>query len=260
MVTCRDIMDIMEQIAPASLAEEWDHPGLLVGSPAKEVQRILVVLDVNEASVSYALTKKCDMIISHHPLIFGSIKAIRTDNAMGWKLKNLLDSNIAVFAAHTNLDSAQGGVNDVLAKKIGLIRLRALGEGAIGRIGELDQPLEQDEFAAMVKKRLGLEFVRVVRRHVNAEGLSRRVALCSGSGAEYIPVAAAACADAYVTGDVKYHDAQRAAELGLFVVDAGHFGTEFPIVNALAERLSTELGGLAEVCQDTWSEDFFELS
>ena len=73
-------------------------------------------------------------------------------------------------------------------------------------------------------------------------------------------MAAAACADAYVTGDVKYHDAQRAAELGLFVVDAGHFGTEFPIVNALAERLSTELGGLAEVCQDTWSEDFFELS
>lgn len=262
MVKCQDVMQVMERIAPRRLAEDWDNPGLLVGSPGDEVKKILVALDVREETVERAIEDGCDLIVAHHPLIFRGLKAVRTDDVTGRKIARLIKADIAVFAAHTNLDSAAGGVNDVLAERLGLTALAPLAEGAadgepgLGRIGLLDAPISLDGFAALVKERLGLSALRVV---CAGEHPIRRVALCGGSGAEFIGRAAAKGADVYVTGDVKYHDGERALGLGVHVLDAGHFATEQPIIARLAERLSEELGTGVEIIAETKSSDFFRL-
>ena len=156
MVKCQEIMQTMERIAPRRLAEEWDNPGLLVGSPADDVRKILVALDVREETIEQAIEDGCDLIVAHHPLIFRAIKAVRTDDATGRKIARLSKAGVAVFAAHTNLDSAAGGVNDVLAERLGLSDVAPLAEGTadgepgLGRIGFLSAALSLEEFAALV--------------------------------------------------------------------------------------------------------------
>ena len=262
MVKCQDVMQAMERIAPRRLAEEWDNPGLLVGSPHDEVRKILVALDVREETVERAIEDGCDLIVAHHPLIFRALKALRTDDVTGCKIARLIKADIAVFAAHTNLDSAAGGVNDVLAERLELHDVAPLVEGAadsepgLGRIGSLRAEFSLEDFAALVKEKLGLSSMRVA---CAGERRISRVALCGGSGAEFVGRAAAKGADAYVTGDVKYHDAERAIGLGIHVLDAGHFATEQPIVARLAERLKKELGDGVEIVAETKSSDFFKF-
>ena len=120
MVKCQVVMDAMERIAPRRLAEDWDNPGLLLGSPAQEVSRIFVCLDVDEAAVDAAVRQGADMIVSHHPLIFRAMKQLRTDLPLGRLLQRLMEHHIAVYAAHTNLDMADGGINTALAKTLRL--------------------------------------------------------------------------------------------------------------------------------------------
>ena len=267
MVRCQTVMDAMERIAPKRLAEEWDNPGLLVGSPMQEVHKVLVCLDVSDDVVERALETGADMIVSHHPLVFRPIRNIRTDLPLGHRLQLLLKHDIAVFAAHTNLDIAQGGVNDVLARRLGLLDLEsfvAVPQEAgkvesMGRIGRLPEGLTIGEFARRVREALPVSHVRLVSA---GDRPVRKVALCSGSGAEFIGKAASLGVDAYVTGDVRYHDAQHAAERGMHVVDAGHFGTEFPVVAALRGLLEKELAeakGTVEILEDKSSADYFTV-
>ena len=271
MLKCQTVMDAMERIAPRALAEEWDNPGLLVGSPRQEISRILVCLDVSEKVLQIAVEHGCNLIVAHHPLIFKPLKKLRTDLPLGHLLQELLKRDIAVYAAHTNLDIVQGGVNDVLARRIGLSELEPFvitqpAEGrspfapeSLGRIGRLTAPMDIDAFAVQVRKGLGAQHVRLVR---SGSKPVCKVAVCSGSGAEFIGRAVFCGADAYVTGDVRYHDAQRAAAAGLHVIDAGHFPTEFPVVEPLAARLRQEMEkvkGTAEIFTDTESTDFFTV-
>lgn len=267
MVKCQVVMNALERIAPKHLAEDWDNPGLLVGSPEQAVHGIVICLDVSEAVIDYAIAQKADMIIAHHPLIFKGVKKIRTDLPLGRKLQKLLKHDIAVAAAHTNLDIAVGGVNDVLAKAIGLEKLSNFvitaqdDDGTIeslGRIGSLPQPMHIRDFAEQVRDGLPTQFVRLVEAGARPV---RKVALCSGSGAEFIDKAALMGADVYVTGDVKYHEAQHAVDLGMHVIDAGHFGTEFPVVDVLAKRLQAELTDkdAVPIITDDFSQDFFQV-
>ena len=268
MVTCQDIMNVMEEIAPRHLAEDWDNPGLLVGSPAARVERVFVCLDVSDAAVEQAAACGAQLIISHHPLIFRPLKALNTAEPLGRRIASLLAHGIAAFAAHTNLDIAEGGVNDVLARSVGLSHLSAFvitaqaADGhtqSLGRVGTLEAPMRIEDFAARVRAALPGGHVRFVDAGPRPV---RKVALVSGSGAEFIGRAAALGADAYLTGDVRYHDAQHAAELGLHLIDAGHFGTEFPVVAALAARLRTlfdERSWRVEVVEDTAARDFFQV-
>lgn len=268
MIKCQIVMDALERIAPKRLAEDWDNPGLLVGSFSADIERILVALDVTDAVVEQAIAKNANMIIAHHPLIFKGIKKLRTDLPLGKRLAQLIKNDIVVAAAHTNLDIAVGGVNDVLAEAIGLNKLSTFvitsqdddGEiNSLGRFGTLPRPIAVHDFADMVKNALPTNYVRLV----NAGNRPvRKVAICSGSGAEFIQKAAFMGADAYVTGDVKYHDAQTAVELGMHVIDAGHFATEFPVVEVLAARLKDELAtakGNVDIITDSSSQDFFEV-
>ena len=265
-IKCQQAMEALERIAPKRLAEEWDNPGLLLGSPAQEVHKILTCLDVTDEVVEEAISQGADMIVAHHPLIFKGIKKLRTDLPLGARLQKLMVHGIAVAAAHTNLDTAEGGVNDVLARLIGLTDIQSFAGKAeegedptLGRIGYLPEAMSIEDFARQVKEALPVDYVRLVKADAK---MVKKVALCSGAGSEFIAKAAFLGADAYVTGDVKYHEAQQAVEMGLHVIDGGHFGTEFPVAAVLRDRLAEELSGLkgeVEVVEDTLSKDLFSV-
>ena len=255
--TVQLVADAVNRLAPKSLAEEWDNPGLLIGDPTAEVKKILVCLDVLDENILRAIELDTQLIVSHHPIIFRAIKNVRLDLPLGKKIARLLQNNLAVFAAHTNLDIAIGGVNDVLAKKIGLVDVKMFGyeEFSLGRLGTLETPMTAAEFALHVKNSLGAENVRLIDA---GDFPIQKVGLCGGAGAELIHKAKFFGAQAFVTGDVKYHEAQAAVENKIHVVDAGHFATEFPIVHVLAEYLRDELKDFnVEIFEDAAAKDFF---
>lgn len=257
--TVQIVVDAVNRLAPRKLAEEWDNPGLLVGDPSAEVKKIFVCLDVLDESISQAVELNAQLIVAHHPLIFHAIKNVRFDLPLGNKIARLIKNNLAVFAAHTNLDTAAGGVNDVLARKIGLVDVKNFGdeEVSMGRLGMLETPMTAVDFARHVKKSLNADNVRLVDA---GDFMIRKVGLCGGAGADFIQKAKFFGAQAFVTGDVKYHEAQAAVENGIHVVDAGHFATEFPIVYELAEYLRDELKIFdVEIFEDTRSKDFFAM-
>lgn len=267
MLSCQVVMNALERIAPRHLAEDWDNTGLLVGSYAQKVERILVALDVDDIVVAEAIERRADMIVAHHPAIFRGMKQLRTDLPLGRRLAALLTHGIAVAAAHTNLDITRGGVNDVLAERLGLEKLSSFitteqADGSaesLGRIGTLSAPVAIDDFAHSVCKRLGVSHVRLVRA---ADRPVRRVAVCGGAGADFIDDAVRRGADVYVTGDVKYHDAQRAVEQGMHIIDAGHFGTEVPVLPVLADLLRAELAaehGTVEILVTETQRDVFDV-
>ena len=267
MLSCQVVMNALERIAPRHLAEDWDNTGLLVGSYAQKVERILVALDVDDIVVAEAIECTADMIVAHHPAIFRGMKQLRTDLPLGRRLAALLTHGIAVAAAHTNLDITRGGVNDVLAARLGLEKLSTFitttqADGSaesLGRIGTLPAPVAIDDFAHSVRERLGVSHVRLVRA---ADRPVRRVAVVGGAGAEFIDTAVRRGADVYLTGDVKYHEAQRAAEQGMHLIDAGHFGTERPVLPVLADLLRAELAaehGTVEILVTEKQCDVFDV-
>ena len=239
--TVNDIIKVMDGIAPPNLAEPWDNVGLLVGRSSNTVKKLMVALDVSPEVVEQAVEHKVQMLVTHHPVIFDPIKKM-TDRS--WQHKLLLDcaeNKIAVYSAHTSLDSVLGGVNDVLAEKIGLLHTEVLvpaagGEAGLGRVGCLHEPMTLQEFSEKIKTVLKLD-------NIIAGDAGRRVskvAVCGGAGAEFIDEALAAGADT-LTGDVKYHTAQNAVYSGLNIIDATHQGTELPMINTLADRIALRL-------------------
>ena len=240
-ILIKDFVNLMGEMIPARLAEEWDNIGLQVGRNEKEVRVILCALDFSAEVLEQASQVHADIIVTHHPAIFRGVKQF-TDR--DWHTALLLKAarkDIAVYSAHTNLDSVAGGVNDVLANLLGLENVEGLsGEDTlegIGRIGVLKEALELNAFAENVKKALKLEHVTVVP----AGRLVCKVAICGGSGMDFLDCAVQAGADTYVTGDVKYHDAQEAQGKHINLIDATHQGTELPVVNELADRLALRL-------------------
>lgn len=365
MLQVKDVIKVMETWAPLSLAESWDNPGLMVGHRDQVVKGILTTLDVTEEAIAYAIDHDCNLIISHHPFIFKGLKQVETNRGQGAMLASLIKHDIAVYSAHTNLDIAPGGLNDMLCQALGLeacsgfiargdhknyklvtyvptdyadaVRdaLAAAGAGQIGNYshcsfsahGEGRFQLEEGAQPFIGQEGL-LEVVREVRvetivpahrmkavlealekahpyeevaydvfalveprqvytlgrtgnlpKEMNFQDFSKylaqrlpqaslrfggskvdcikRLALCSGAGAEFLEEAKRAGADAYITGDVKYHDAQKAKELGLLLVDAGHFGTEAMVAEGIKAKLEEELGQSLPIIANEIQKDFF---
>jgi len=347
MVKAAEIIQLMGQIAPASLAEDWDNVGLQVGNPAQDVKNVLIALDFNQKVLQEAIEKDCDLIITHHPFIFKGIKSVNTQNQSGKLIYKLIKNNISLFSAHTNLDIAEDGLNDYLIKKLDVENINILkttasqnyhklvtfipedsfetvrdalyqkgagrykkyshsgfyqkGEGnfkaladsdpylgekgrlnevqeyrfetivapenldkvikellkvhpyeepawdlykmenlnnekGIGRIADLKKEMDLDRFLDLVKRVYDLELIKVVK----AKNKIKKVALCSGSGADFIKDAYYQGADIYLTGDVKFHEAQSAEELGLSLIDFGHYGSEKFVRDLLFERLENQ--------------------
>lgn len=343
-----DIAGIINKIAPVALAESWDNPGLQVGDPAAEVHRIMVALDPTPDVVNSAVAASCQLLVTHHPLIFKPLKSISTATPQGDLIHAAIKAGLSIVSMHTNYDIATGGLNDLLADKIGLpaavplqistarelaklvvfvpashleevrsalfpharslgnyrdCSFAAGGEGTflplngaepfIGTVGarqqvsemRLEMLVERSNLPRAIKallaahpyeepaydlypllndgEKLGLgrvgrlsqamslaDYAGQVRTVLSAPGLRyvgdpaariSKVALCSGSGASLLREAVRAGADVLVTGDVKYHEARNAEDLGIALIDAGHFPTEIIMVDAIAERLSRAL-------------------
>ena len=239
--TVNDIIQYMERLAPLKTALEWDNPGLLIGERDKPVKRILVSLDCTDEAIDEAGRVKADMIITHHPLIFRPIKSITSDTALGRRVIKLIRSHITLFSAHTNLDIAEGGVNDVLFGILNLTEKAPLmppssDEAGLGRVGVLEAPMRLDELASFVGRKLGLKHTRYAG---NPDFMISKVGLLCGSGSEikYFKEASSNGCQAYITGDIKYHDAQAAIEMGLCLIDATHYASEAPVVERLCGYL-----------------------
>ncbi len=348
MAKLSDIVGIINKIAPIALAEPWDNPGLQVGDPGGDVSRIMVALDPTPDVIDAALASSCQLLVTHHPLIFKPLKTLSRATTSGDLLYKAIRGGLSVVSLHTNYDIADGGLNDVLADRIGLVngiplKITATGElvklvvfvpkdrleqlrsslmpfcvtqgnyrdctfasggvgtftplagadpfiGAVGslamveeerlellvpgelvsraikilravhpyeepafdlyplrnegkkcglgRIGRLREPLPLAEYAASIGKSLATSLVRYVGDPTTPVS---KVALCSGGGASLLRDAARVGADVLVTGDVKYHEARDAEDMGVALIDAGHFPTEIIMVGAMKGRLEQEL-------------------
>ena len=226
------IAAIIERFAPAGTAAEWDNSGFCIGSPDTEVHGVLVGFDCTPDLVREAVRRGANMIVTHHPLIFRGIKKISPDNFLGEIITLAIKHDIVVYAAHTNADKASGGVNDLMADRLGLTDRRPLGEDGFGLCGCLPRPMDSREFIAFVKERFSL---RVVRASAPIDEPVERVALCSGSGGSMLPEAFASGAQAYICGDLSYH--QFFTEKGFMLLDIGHFESEIDIVDKLFSLL-----------------------
>lgn len=244
MCHVQDCCDAMERLAALDLALEWDNVGLQIGCPNQEVHTILVTLTVTEAVVDKAVSSGVDLIISHHPLIFQPIRSIRTDRPQGRIIEKLLNSNIALYVSHTNLDQAPQGLNHWLAQKLGLEDVTVLvpaemtGAG-LGRVGCIS-PLSLQSMA----ERVHTVFDCPVRIVGDPNEMVERIAVCGGSCGKLVKEAHAHGVDVLITGDVSYHDAIDALELGLHIIDAGHFGTEQIMVHEVSRYLQEQLNGV----------------
>lgn len=228
------IAEFIEKYAPQKLAYEWDNVGILFGSGEKKVKKALLTLDVNEFTVKEAVKNNCDMIISHHPLFFGGIKRIDFNTSEGRMIKNLTENDITVFAAHTNMDIADGGINDELAKIFGLSDVKYIEENGLGRYGILPYEVRLEEFCNIVKKKLDTPCVRVCG-DMNMK--VKKIAVASGSCSEIIPTASGLGCDAVITGDMKYHEMCDAFYFGTAVIDAGHYPTEKNVIGIFKKIL-----------------------
>ena len=242
MTTVGDILKYIETLAPRSMKMDWDNVGLLCGSKATPVTKVLVALDPFEGVCREAAQWGAQLIVTHHPVIFQAPKAITDETSVGRSILQLCAHGISAINAHTNLDCAPGGVNDVLAKKLALVNVQVVdpegtdengNEWGLLRMGEVpEQPL--DAFLNRVKTLLGCEGLR----YVDGGKPVRKVAVGGGSCAGEMLDALRAGCDTFVTADVKYNHFWDAKDLGINLIDAGHFATENPVVSVLAEKIA----------------------
>lgn len=245
MPSVKQIIDIINQIAPFALAESWDNSGLQVGDPAWQVSNILVALDATDKALAKAEKLGCDMLITHHPLIMSPEKQIDFSRMPGSAILISARSRIAVVSAHTNLDKATDGLNDYLAEKLGIfctdaflahvMENESLNEiQGLGRIGQLGETMTLEQLACRLKEKLGIPRVRLIGDPGN---IVSTAALCSGSGGSLTPQFLGSGTDVYITGDLKYHEARDIESHGKSAVDVGHFASESIAVELLKNRL-----------------------
>ena len=240
MVTVNQVYEAMQQAAPLELAEQWDNPGLLVdcGGP---VHRVLVALDITPEVVAEAAEKHCEVLVSHHPVIFDPLKKLCPADVP----YQLVRAGISAVCMHTNLDAAEGGVNDVLADFFGM-KDRTVFAGGCGRVGEIE-PISVPELARKAQRELACRCNQaengptVQVKFTDAGKPVRRLAVISGAGGSLFEDALAQGADCLLTGEANHHHACDAKRLGLSLIAAGHYATEFPVTAAVAAKLRAAL-------------------
>ena len=236
MLTIRQVYDFINERAPFETQLPFDNSGLLVGHPDNAVTGVHFALDVTNKVIDEAIESGANLIVTHHPMMFSPIKRLAETDHEARLLCRLIREGISLIAAHTNLDQAPGGCNDVLAQTIGLTDIQ--GEGFV-RVGTLPHAMSAAELAAHIGEKLG----DVVRVMGDASAVITKVGMCSGAGADEWPAAAAMGAEAFLSGEVKHHIALEAADAGVVMLEAGHHATEEPGIFALAKALQmSELG------------------
>ena len=244
MPTVREIEQSLFDWAPRDLAADWDNVGHLLGSPGDTVSRVLTALDITEDVADEAVALGCQLIVSHHPVMnckWLPVQTVREDRPQGHLLLKLLRNNISAICMHTNLDAAQRGVNDLLAKALHLADPVPLHESGIGRHGFLPEPMALPEFVRFVSQTLGCNGVR----YAGAGRPVFHVAVGGGACGDFENDAIAAGCDTFVTSDLSYHQFLDAAGKGIALIDAGHFPTEDLICGEIVSYLSARFPQLA---------------
>ena len=244
MAIVHDILSYLETLAPRSMKMDWDNVGLLCGSRKTEVSKVLVALDPFEGVCNEAAAWGADLIVTHHPLIFQALKSVTDETPIGRSIQLLCRNGISAINAHTNLDCAPGGVNDRLASALGLEEIQVIDpmgtdengqEWGLLRKGTVQEQALSD-FLPTVKTALGCEGLR----YVDGGKPVRTVAVGGGACASELMDAYRAGCDTFVTSDVKYNQFWDAKDLGMNLIDAGHFYTENPITACLAEKIAAK--------------------
>lgn len=247
----KELTDWLEEQYAPSMAEDWDNVGLLVGDDTREVRHIFLALDLTEDTLAQAVDVQADMIITHHPMIFGGIKKINNHSFTGKRILSLIRHDIQYYAMHTNYDIL--GMAELSADYLKLTDREVLSvtseesgkQEGFGRVGMLSEVMTLQEFGRFVKEELSLNDVKI---YGNPEQEVCRAAICTGSGKSMISDVLSKGADVYVTGDIDHHTGIDAVAAGLAIVDAGHYGTEYIFMEAMQKKLSGEFPDLKITC------------
>lgn len=244
MYKVKDIYRWLDEYAPFRYAQSWDQCGLQIGDPEFPVERVLVALDPSSAVIAEASERNCQCLVTHHPLIFQPLQAVRLDVFPGSVIGRAIKSGIHLIAAHTNLDAAKLGTNHKLSELLGLQNVQPLESedvwreqeqyGGMGRTGVLPESMTVQDVMLLCERVLHARGVRMVG---SPDRQVHTVAVCTGSGGGMLQQVIDSGVDVFITGDLKYHEAQRALEAGLALVDVGHFASERLIVEPLVNYL-----------------------
>lgn len=269
MAVLKEILDVIDRVAPFHLAEQWDNSGLQAGFPSGQVRKIMIGLDITMPLMVAAKNQNVDMVLSHHPLMMSGEKVFDFEQMPGSAICLAAKEQISIVSAHTNLDKADQGLNDYFAECIGIDQTRVFAADpggdhdapvtGIGRIGELETPLTLEGLAEFIKSQLGLSYIRMTGE---PEKKVASVAICTGSGGSLLDQFFTSGADVYVTGDVKYHEARLVEAAGKTMIDVGHFGSEHIAIELLQRLLSpafTDAGLDIEIIKYLNEKDPFTL-
>ena len=236
-MTIRMFYAILEELYPRSLSWDWDNDGISCAPDLDaEVTGILIALDPTEDAVEAAIESGCNVLLTHHPMLFRGLKTVDGHDTGSRKVIRMIRHGITAMAFHTRLDAADGGVNDNLATRLGLTNVEPFGDNSnpagkpIGRVGDLPREMTADEFIETVKTALDLPTLVFA----GCGKPIRRVAVVGGAGDDDIFAAAAAGADTYITGELRYHQLCDAPYGDINLIMAGHYHTEAPVLDALA--------------------------
>jgi len=240
----KDIIKDMEKFAPKFLKEDFDNVGLMVGDKEKEVKKILLALDCTLEVIEEAKNNNIDLIITHHPLIFRKPSSITTDTLQGKKIIELIKNDINLYSSHTNLDSAEDGLNETIMNILGFDQSKVIEvnknsrdgkKEGLGRIVSLDKEILLEELISKVKEKLNISGVKVV---VGKSTVSK-LAVINGSGQDFFEKAVKMGADCIITGDTTYHYASDYKEMGISIIDAGHFASEWLVYLNVINKIKT---------------------
>lgn len=240
---CIDIIGRLEELSPPKFAEEWDNVGLLVGRKEKDINNIYIALDATDDVIDRAITLGADMIITHHPMIFSSIKKINSDDFVGRRILSLIRHDINLYAMHTNFDvmgMADAAADEMKLKKCSVLSVTYeddISKEGFGRVGRLPSVMTLRECAEYVKERFKLDHVTV---YGDTDNMVENAAICPGSGKSMAGAVIESGADVYITGDIGHHDGIDLVANGVSVIDAGHFGVEKLFVPYMKEYLERQ--------------------
>ena len=257
---CKNVVELLNRLAPETLACEWDNVGLTVGRFDKNVSKILVALEVTNDVVNKAIEEQADMIITHHPLIFQSQKKINSETSLGRMLLCLMRYDIACYAMHTNFDAVAGGMADLAANRLDLKNIEVLADeqeyqdadgtvkmAGIGRTGIIGEEILLQELCTKIKKKFGVQVLNVYASEQKMDSYVSKVAIVPGAGKEYMNDAIKKQVEVLITGDVTHHAGLDAIENGLILIDAGHYRLEHIFIEFMEQYLNKNMSADVDV-------------
>ncbi len=257
----RQIINAIEKIAPPELSEEWDNSGQQIYCGQEEIARVLTALEITDEVIDEACRTGAGMIVTHHPLIFSSLRKISTEEAEGRYIRRLIREDISVYAAHLSFDNAERGNNFRLAQILGLeniYRPGSEGEDICGMIGYLPRTMSLKEAAIHTERALDLPAGRI-RMVDGGNPRISKTAICTGGGGDLIDAAIKEECQLLITGDIRHHEAHNAKASGVSLIDAGHYGTEKIFAENFSAQLREETEGSLEITESTVNTDPFML-